>query len=71
MPLLPLEVIDKPAVVIPFVAEAMAEAALITDLKNRRVIPCQFYQCSEPTILDFIYFNICCSTIQENDSVQI
>ena len=35
MPLLPLEVIDKPAVVIPFVAEAVSEVVLLTDLKNR------------------------------------
>ena len=35
MPLLPLEVIDKPTVVIPFVAEAVAEVDLITDLKSR------------------------------------
>ena len=35
MHLLPLEGIDKPAVVIPFVAEAVAEADLITDLRSR------------------------------------
>ena len=37
-------------------------------------IPCQFrqfFEISEPSIFDFLYVNICCSTDQENDSDQV